>query len=368
MDFLTLKPKAFGLDISDSSLKIIDLKRKGKLLSLSSWSESAIKAGIIEEGEIKDQKLLVEIIKKSLAKINGEKLKTKNVIASLPEKKAFLQVIKMPKMKEEELKTAVFFEAENYIPFPIQEVYLDFQVVRSPKGYSDKELDVLIAAIPKETVDPYVSCLKQAGLFPLALEIESQSISRALIKNGVSPSPVFLVDFGKSKTTFIIYSGYSLQFTSSVPLSSNLLTKAVARSLVVDDNEAERIKIKYGLNAFLKKELTKKDSKVNEGRIFEAMIPVLTDLAEQIGRYLQYYKTHADEKHSKEKINKILLSGNGSNLKGLTDFLSAELKISVELANPWINILPDFSKKIPEIALKESFGYTTALGLALRGV
>ena len=98
IEFLTLNPKAFGLDISDLSLKFIDLEKKGNFLSLASWGEIAVRPGIIEEGEIKDEEALSEIIKDGLNKVKGKKLKTRDVIASLPEKNAFLQVIKMPKM------------------------------------------------------------------------------------------------------------------------------------------------------------------------------------------------------------------------------------------------------------------------------
>src|SRR4030043_2435035 len=110
MEFLNLKPEAFGLDISDLSLKIIKLKRKGKFLTLSSFLEEDIGQGIIKEGEIKDEDGLVKIIKESLPKIKGEKLKTKHVVVSLPEEKAFLQVIQLPRMPEEDLKSAVIYE------------------------------------------------------------------------------------------------------------------------------------------------------------------------------------------------------------------------------------------------------------------
>lgn len=165
LKFLTLKPEAFGLDISDLSIKIIKLKKKGRFLSLASWAEAPIEPGIVEEEEIKNEDALVGIIKETMRRVQGEKLKTKNVIVSLPEKKAFLQVIQMPKMKAEELKTAVPFEAENYIPLPVEEVYLDFQTVPSFSS-SSEYIEVLLAAQPKKTTDPYVSCLKKAGLIP----------------------------------------------------------------------------------------------------------------------------------------------------------------------------------------------------------
>ena len=99
------------------------------------------------------------------------------------------------------------------------------------------------------------------------------------------------------------------------------------------------------------------------------MIPALTDLIEQIKRYLSYYQTHASHEHlppNGKGVSKIFLCGGGANLKRLTDFLSTELKIPVELGNPWINILPEPLKEVPELPFEKSLSYTTALGLALR--
>lgn len=234
LKFLTLKPEAFGLDISDLSLKIVKLKKKRGVFSLASYGEEKINPGLIKGGEIKDETALVKIIKNALAKVQGEKLETKYVVASLPEEKAFLQVIQMPRLSEEDLKSAVIYEAENYIPLPIEEVYLDSQIVppvynqlpeRSEGGRRTNvlrpdHLDVLIAALPKKTVDPYISCLKKANLKPLALEIESLAIARALIKNETTDSPVLLIDLGETRTGFVVFSGHSLRFTSSVPVCS----------------------------------------------------------------------------------------------------------------------------------------------------
>lgn len=365
IEFLSLKSKSFGLDFSDLSLRIAKLREKGRFLSLASWGEMQIKPGLIEEGEVKDEDRLAEVIKKSLNEVKGETLKTKNVIASLSEEKAFLQVIQMPRMEKEELKTALPFEAENYVPLPIEKVYLDFQIVPPVHNHSyhlDDHLDVLIAALPKKTVDPYLSCLKKAGLLPQALEIESQSISRALVKNGVSPFPLFIIDFGKSRTSFIIFSGYSLRFTSSIPISSQKLTEAIAQTLKVDLAEAEELKLKYGL-------VSKKTAE--NKKIIKAINPILADLVKEIKKYIAYYHSHSGHEHlpsDGSEINEILLCGGGANLLGLTSFLSSELQIPVKLGNPWINILPEPLKEVPGLPFRESLGYTTVLGLALRGI
>ena len=216
LEFLTLKLEAFGLDISDLSLKIIKLEKKGRNFGLASFGETKILPRIIRAGEIKKEENLVNIIKKAISEVKGKKIKTKYGVASLPEEKAFLQVIQMPRLPKEDLKSAVIYEAENYIPLPIEETYFDFQIVLPVSNHLD-HCDVLIAALPRETVDPYLSFLKKAGLVPLALEIESLAMARALIKNEMTTSPVLIIDFGATRTSFIIFSGYSLRFTSSIP-------------------------------------------------------------------------------------------------------------------------------------------------------
>lgn len=384
LEVLTLKPEAFGLDISDLSLKIIKLKKRGKVFDLAAFGEEKIQPGIIKEGEIKDQKALSVIIQRAIINVKGKKLNTKYVVASLPEERAFLQVIQMPKLSEEDLKSAVVFEAENYIPLPIEKVYLDSQVVQPAYNHLD-HCDVLIAALPKITVDPYISVLKLAKLQPIALEIESQAIARALTKNEVSYSPMLLIDLGQTRTSFIVFSGHALRFTSSIPVSSGSFTEIIAKALEVNSEEAERLKIKYGLEEKIQLKIKNGvEKKVERGKIFEALVPALVDLIQQIKRYLDYYQTHASHEHlpparggeahspngrpNGRDISKILLCGGGANLKGLPELLSLELKTPVELGNPWVNILPESLKEVPELPFEKSLGFATALGLALRGI
>jgi len=394
LESLTLKPESFGLDISDLSLKIIKLKKGRKFFTLSSFGKEEIEPGLIKGGEIKDEKKLAEIIKEAIKKVRGGKLKTNYVVASLPEEKAFLQVIQMPRLPEEDLKSAVIYEAENYIPTPLEEVYLDYQIVPPIYDHLD-HLDILIAALPKKTVDPYLSALKLAGFVPKVLEIESLAIARALIKGGATTQPILLIDLGATRTSFIIFSGQSLRFTTSIPVSSTSFTEIISKNLGVTLAEAERLKIKYGLEEKIKINIgdEKTNIKKERGKIFEALIPALIDLVQQIKRYLDYYQTHASHEHlppttfqknnsNKHKpqkvvgglppdgkgISKIYLCGGGANLKGLCELLSLELKIPVEMGNPWVNILIKEKKEVPELSFEESLKYTTALGLALRGI
>ncbi len=355
MNFLTLKPETFGLDISDLSLKVVKLKKRGKVFSLASFGEQDINHGIIKAGEIRDEAALIKAIKKVLAETKGEKIRTRYVVASLPEEKAFLQIIQLPKMPEQDLRSAVIYEAENYIPLPIEEVYLDFQIVPPVINNLDY-FDILITALPRKTIDSYLNCLKKTGLIPRVLEIESLAIARALVKNEVSPFPILLIDLGKTRANFIIFSGYSLRISSSVPIPFQTFDAIISDKLAIDSKKAKQLKIKQGLE---------------NKKILEVLNPFLIDLTKQIRKYLDYYQTHTSHEHllkNGKSVKSVLLSGGGANLKGLTDFLSFEFKIPVQVGNPWVNILPEPLKKVPELSFTDSLRYTAALGLALRGI
>ncbi len=361
--FLNLQPEIFGVDVNDLSLRIVKLKKKRKGFVVVSCSEVLVPPDVIKEGVVQNQDALVEIIKKALAGSKGKKLGTRYAIISLPEEKSFSQVIQMPRMTHQELVSAVPLEAENYIPLPIDKVYLDFQIIDSHQGNDKNTLnhvDLLINVIPKTIADTYVACFKKAGLIPCILEVESQAIARALMKEGTSTSPIIFIDLGNANTSFIIFSGNSIRFTSSIPISSNQLTLAIAQKTKVSFDKAEELKLKFGLT-------TKKGEKNYD--IVSAMDPLLSDLAQQIKKYIEFYRDHVSHEYFplEGNIEKIVLCGGGANLKELTDFLFKKLAIPVVIGDPCINLLPLKKGKNFLIPTAKAQSFATALGLALRG-
>lgn len=367
-EFLSLKDEIFGLDINDLSIKIIKLEKKRGGFVLSSSNKMKMEPGIMQEGIIKDEIALSKTIKYACATSKGKKIKTKYVAVSVPEEKSFLQVIKMPKMTEEELMLAVPFEAENYIPMPIGEVYLDFQVIPGPKDFDRDYLEVLIVATPKKIVDSYISCLKKSGLVPIIFETESEAIARALIKKENNSLLSIIIDFGANNTNLVVFAGNSVRFTSSVPVSSGMLTEAISKSLKISANEAEELKIEYGLEDFNNiKKLGKRRQhrEILAERARQIMVPILEDFAARIRKYLDFYIDHSPCDNSTElgKTEKIILCGGGADLKGLSEFMSKHLKIPTEVGNPLLSIL---EKKSNNAIKKDASSFTTAIGLALR--
>lgn len=356
--FLNLNPEIFGIDINDLSIKIIKLKKKARGFSLDSFNEIPIKPGIVKDGAIVDQDALAKAIVIACDTVKGVKLDTKYAVVSLPEEKSFFQLIQMPKMELEELRSAVPHEAENYIPLTIDKVYLDFQIIDQHTANSN-HLDLLVNVMPRPIIDAYVSCFKKAGIVPCVLEVESQAIVRSLVKKGERDSSTIFIDFGQTKTSFIIFSENSIRFTSSIPISSSQLTDTIAQKLGITFNKAEELKIKYGLTA-------SKDERYDIKGIIR---PILNDLVSQIKKYISFYQGHAFRQHSPadDKIEKIVLCGGGVNLKGFAEFIFEELKIPVEIGNPFVNVFLQKNITNELIPPQKVLSFTTALGLALRG-
>lgn len=359
--FLDLQPEIFGVDVNDESLRIVKLKKRRRGFGVASFNEVEVKPGIIKDGVIQNQDALAKIVALACRSVTGKKLGTRYAIISLPEEKSFSQVIQMPVMTRQELVSAVPLEAENYIPLTIDKVYLDFDVIDSHvQQPRTGHLDLLINVMPKTIVDSYVACFKKAGLLPCVLEIESQAIARALVKGGEATAPVIFIDLGNANTSFIIYCGHSIHFTSSIPISSRQLTQAIAKKLDITPKKAEELKVKYGLTS---KRIEKKYDIL--GAIME---PILSDLADQIKKYIAFYKDHVGHQYfsSDGNIEKIILCGGGANLKELPGFLFDKLKIPVEIGNPFTNITLQKPAGKNTIPAPKALSFTTVLGLALR--
>lgn len=356
-----IDPPAFGLDISDRSLKVAMIKKEAEHWSLASFYTASVPRGVITNGEIVDQKKASSIIRRSLQRVYGEKIRSRYVVCSLPEEKAFTRVIQLPKMRQSEAKEAVKWEAENNIPFRIDEVYLDWQVIHPIENHLD-HCDILIVAAPRALIDGYSELLEGSNLIPKIFEVESIAIVRSVVKESISKIPILIIDLGQMRTSFIIFSGYALRLTSSLEISGTSLTDVIAKGLNLDQKTAEKIKKHYGLS--------RKD-KTGE-QVFECLVPALTDLVEQIKNLINFYQSHAKHQHLTKfdvptSVSKIILCGGGATLKGLDSFLALNLKINVEKANPWVNILRSPLREVPELSYEKSLSYTTALGLALRG-
>lgn len=344
-----LRMPAVGIDISDRSLKYIELsKRKGNFL-ISRYGTRIIPEGIIEAGQIKQKGKLAEFLKS----IN-EELKMKFVNVSLPEEKAFLSRLELPLMKKEEIKTAIEFQMEEHIPLSPSDAIFDFEIAEKEEKGKNGCFQVNLTAYPKSLIEDYRDSFVEAGFTPLVFEMETQAFARTMVTYKDKES-YFLIDFGKTRISFAIVSDEKIQFTSTIKIGGDDLNKALMKNLDIDFFRAEEIKKERGLVR----------AKNNE-EIFNTLLSVTSVIKDEINKHIIYWNSHLnDEDREQRKIKEILLCGGDSNLVGFSEYLSYELKLPVELCNPWVNII-SFEEYVPEIELRESLIYTVALGLALR--
>jgi len=339
-----LMAPSFGLDLSDQSLKFVELLSTRNGVRLGRHGERKIPAGIIESGRIKDPQKLVEVL---TALRNEEGLRFVRV--SLPEEQIYLFRLRLGKEGLVNVREGIELSLEEHIPIPAQDAIFDYEIVHE----DNNSLELQVGAIPKNIIDNYLLVFRESKLSIQSLEMEGQAISRAVIKKG-DMETYMIVDFGQTRTGIFIVSGGVVAFASTFDFGGAMLTEMIKKGFNMTSEEAEDIKRKVGLQRNLENK-----------EIFSVLLNSVSVLRDEVDKHFLYWNTHEDEEgRMHPPIKKILLCGGDANLNGLAEYLSVSIKNKVEPANVWVNVvgLEDY---IPEINFNRSLTYATALGLAL---
>ncbi len=345
------KNNVFGLDLSDLSIKIVQIADNVGSFGVVSYASVQLPIGCIIDGEIREKKQVVDAIKKVVSTAGPKKIKTKKVICSLPETKAFLRIVSIPKMNDDELDEAVKWEMEANIPLPLDQVYYDWQVIPGKLLQEENKINVLVVAIARIVVDQTIEVLELAGLDPVGLEIESIAQARSLLLEKDEKETVLVVDLGDRRTSFSIAKGGVICFTSSIPLCGQSITEVISRGMNISLEEAEKIKIAHGIGDDFRNDV-----------LFKATQPVLENFAQEMERSIDFYVSGL--KYS-DSVDRIIICGGGANMKGIVPYLSKKLNREIQHGNPWVNM--NIGKALPLIEKNKSLQFSTAIGLALKG-
>lgn len=347
--FLFPEKYPFGLDISDNSLRLAQIKKYGKKLRVVSFNELMLPEGIMEMGDIKNADLLTENIKKLIATAKGKKVQSKHVVAVLPETKTFIKLLKIYVEDLETLPKVLAQEMTKHIPFAINEIYFDWQSIGTFRPKHENE--ILVGAAPIEVVDAYIAVIKNADLIPLALEIEAAAISRSILPlNGNEHEwGSIIIDMGASRSSLIVYDKNAVQFTMSLPLSGNDITKKISQKLEIEYKKAEAAKILCGL-----------DDEKCRGALKKILYSSIDNLIAKIEEAMRFY----EETAGNGAIKKFILSGGGSQLIGLDRVLTEKFNIPTERGNPLLHIAD--MENASMFSKRKLQSFTTAIGLALR--
>lgn len=344
MSLLNTNENAFGLDISDRNLRLIQLKKKGKKFAIQLYNEIKLPPDCISGGEVKDAKIFLNSLNKLIKTKHGRGKLRDEVVSVLPEDKTFLKVINIPVVGKDKIKSTIAEVLPQHMPLNIEDIYFDWQIIQT----TEQNQTVLIGASPKNIVDSYVQILSESNLMPTALEIESAAIARVLI-DPADKNPQIIIDIGANRTGLFLYDSGTIKFTVTLPISGNNITQLIADTLELDFEKAEKTKMLCGFDK----------TKCN-GALLEILSETINELVTHINQAIDFYTNNFP---ANRPIEKIILCGGGASFKNITNVLQEKLKLPVIISNPWQNIInpnPHFFN--PE----KGQSFITAMGLAMR--
>jgi type IV pilus assembly protein PilM len=334
----------FGFDLGHGSIKIVQLDVSGKKPRLQAYGTTSFDSKAINEGAVVNFDVVSKAAHSLISEHLTGNLTTKRIAASLPVLHSFSRIINLPIMDEKDVKEAIRTEAAQYIPIPLNDVYVDYHPVE--KGTDSQ--DFLVAAAPKKVVDSYLQLFNKLGLELVCLEPSILSVTRMVQHSQKYDLSTLVIDCGSITTDLIIYNKSSVRVTGTIKFGGEELTKSIMSKLGVSYEEAARMKRTYGV-----------DPGEKQPKMVSALAPNLQFLASEIKKISRYYEER--DKTRNAKIEQVVILGGGANLPGLSTYMTSELRIPTKLADIWQNMS---LSGIQRPSSGEATMYATAAGLA----
>jgi type IV pilus assembly protein PilM len=341
-----------GLDIGSSAVKAVELKSGGKggdEFQLINIGMEPLPPEAIVDGAIMDSGAVIDAVQRLF---QAQKIKTNEVATSVSGNAVIVKKISLPQMSNEELAESIHWEAEQYIPFDIQDVSLDYEVIDG--GGSGGNMDVLLVAVKKDKISDYTSAITQAGRSPTVVDVDVFALQNCYeINYGTDPGRVVaLLNIGASIMNINVIKGATSIFNRDIAVGGNQYTDAIQKDLNLSFDQAEALK---------------RGQRV-EGAAPENLQPILQVVSENIAMEIQKTFDFFRATSSEDRIDRIFLSGGSSKIQGLRDLLTDRFEAGVEILNPFNNVTynprdfdPDFINELgPSAAI--------AVGLAARRV
>ncbi|MFA7252486.1 MAG: pilus assembly protein PilM [Candidatus Paceibacterota bacterium] len=342
-DALTIKfDQAFGLDISDRSVEIVELEKVFRF-SVKTYGRTELAEGIVSNGQILDANALAEKIKRLLKDVKPKRVSTNKVIVSLPESQVFIQCFVLDaNLKSNVLKQAIIDKVSLLMPIGVDKTYWDYDV--KPLPDKNKKLIIFIS-VPKDIATGYVKFCNSIGLEVVSLCVESLSLARAILKKSDKQS--LIMDIGAHSTNLSFFdSNDKINMSVTVPVAGADFTETIKARLKIENNEAESLKAKFGI----------KD--VKENNIREIIMPMIEDILKETEGAIKYY-----EETFKQKLDDIYLLGGSALLPGLVELIKGRLKKEVQVVKNGNNInLNSFGGKDKDFSI-----FANVIGLGMLG-
>lgn len=334
----------FGFDLGTRTAKMLQLKHAGKHLQVMGYGYANFPDEAIVEGIVVDPEVIAETLKPLIKQISYGKITATRVATALPVAKLFTRILELPPMNPADLDAAVRLEAEQYVPVPLPDLYIDYEVVeRLPE-----HVEVLMVAAPRAIVDSYIKLFDLLGLEVAAIESSLSAVTRALTATMPADQVTLLADIGSGSIDLAIYDKV-VRLTDTIAIGGDTLTTQLVSDLGITREQANEVKFKFGLGP-----------SGLQPKIQASLKKPLQTMSAEMRRVLKYY---TDRSANKRSVQQIALAGGSASLPGLVDYLSKELGLPVVIADPWNGLE---MKNLPSVSKLEAPIYTTAIGLARR--
>jgi len=338
-----------GLDIGSSAVKAVELKQTGKTYKVTAFAIQPVPPDSIVDGAIIDGAAVADAIRRVFENKN---FKTKEVAASLSGNAVIVKKISLPVMTEAELAESIYWEAEQYIPFDIQDVNIDYQILDAGAGGEGGTMEVLLVAAKKEKIADYTGVISQAGRTPIIVDVDAFALQNAYEVNyGLEKEQVVvLLNAGASAININIVTGDQSVFTRDISMGGNSYTEAVQKELNLPFESAEQLK----------------RGQTVEGISGDDVAPVLQSMNEnvllEIQKTFDFYKASA----TSDRIDRIVLSGGACRVGGFVEALTERFNTQVEMFDPFKKIAFEPAKLGVGDAEGLAPAAAVAVGLALR--
>ena len=341
-------PSLVGLDIGSSALKAGEITATKKGFALKNFGMTSIAPGAIEEGTINDPESVADSIRQLFEENN---IKEKNVAISIGGYSVIVKKIDVQTVTEELLQETIHVEAEQYIPFDISEVNIDYQILGEAETDSN-QMSVMLVAAKKEMISEYINLVQTAGLNPCIIDVDAFALQNIFEVNyDLTDENVVLIDIGANKTSLNLLKGHSSVFMRDVSLGCSQINQKIIPLIDCSFMEAEQIK------------LSKETDKISPDDLNQIVSSVVSEWSIEIRRALDfYYSANPDE-----EIKSIVLSGGGAHIEEFCQLLAAETSSEVETINPFKKL--DVSERFDHSYLEQIAPQASiCMGLALRKV
>ncbi len=338
-----------GLDIGSSSVKLVELEVRGHEAKLVRFAQAPLLHEAIVDSEIIDRQAVIEAIQGLFA---SQGIKTKSVNTAVSGRAVIVKKIWMDRLEQEDARAAIQWEAEQHIPYDINDVSLDFQILNSDPA--DKQMEVLLVAAKKDMVLSHADLLREAGLNPEVIDVDAFALQNAVLANYemADDEVAALINVGAEETNLnIVRAGVPL-YTKDIPLGTSTLLEGLKRRYALGQEEAE---------AVLAGTAGAGDADVD---LQTTVTEIFEDLASAVERAVAYLKSTGEA----DGVTRIFIAGGGADVTGLREFLVARAQVEVEVVDPLARLEIDTERVDAAQWAEQAAQYSVAVGLALRKV